>query len=241
MFGSGTSEKSQLQVVREKVTALYFELRKGEPSPPAQVFHYTNSHGLLGIVTSHKLWASGADFLNDSSEPEYALRVLKQSVEEIGRGLEDDSIVARSLRGMWNYMEDEYKRNGPHVYVSCFSEHGDLLSQWRGYGGGCAGYAIGFSGPRLCEPLVPGNGQFMMKIVYDEGEQREEARRTLGQIIAIAKQVETSLTDTQGTEIEGQLRSAIFAEVVRLRAKFKRRHSKKSTSGESFSLSPPPE
>ncbi|MGW3911150.1 DUF2971 domain-containing protein [Streptomyces sp. NPDC005070] len=30
-----------------------------------------------------------------------------------------------------------------HVYVTCFCENGDLLSQWRGYGG-TGGYAIGF-------------------------------------------------------------------------------------------------
>ncbi|WP_329338545.1 DUF2971 domain-containing protein [Streptomyces sp. NBC_01352] len=35
-------------------------------------------------------------------------------------------------------------RSSPlHVYVSCFCENGDLLSQWRGYGG-VGGYAIGF-------------------------------------------------------------------------------------------------
>lgn len=30
-------------------------------------------------------------------------------------------------------------------YVACFCEDGDLLSQWRGYGDGGGGYAIGFT------------------------------------------------------------------------------------------------
>ena len=30
------------------------------------------------------------------------------------------------------------------LYATCFCEHGDLLSQWRGYGAG-GGFAIGFS------------------------------------------------------------------------------------------------
>lgn len=40
-------------------------------------------------------------------------------------------------------------RSSPlHVYVSCFCESGDLLSQWRGYGG-VGGYAVGFRSDTL--------------------------------------------------------------------------------------------
>ncbi|GHF33251.1 hypothetical protein GCM10010218_12930 [Streptomyces mashuensis] len=40
-------------------------------------------------------------------------------------------------------------RNSPlHVYVSCFCQNGDLLSQWRGYGG-VGGYSIGFKAKAL--------------------------------------------------------------------------------------------
>jgi hypothetical protein len=221
MFGSEIREKSQVKVVSEKTSALYLRLRENEPDPPERLFHYTNSQGLLGIVTSQKLWASHADFLNDSSEPEYAFDVLKDSLNEIVRSLEHASIAARWLSGVWDYVEDEYKKHGPHVYVSCFCEDGDLLSQWRGYGSQCAGYALGFSGPGLRKLLIPGEGQFMMKIVYDKQKQRDEAKHVLKQIVSIANEVETSLPDTEAASIGGLLRSAIFAEVIRLRAKFK--------------------
>lgn len=221
MRRSGIRERSQLKIVNKKCCDLYLELRSNEPNPPERLFHYTNSQGLLGIVAGKKLWVSHADFLNDSSQPRYALAVLKDSVEKVTRALEGDSIAARSLRGVWEYVDDEYKKHGPHVYVSCFSEEGDLLSQWRGYGDQCAGYALGFSGSSLRNLLARGKGQFMMKIVYDEQKQWEEAKYVLEQIVSIANDVETRLPDAEAETIEGRLRSAIFAEIIRLRAKFK--------------------
>jgi hypothetical protein len=35
------------------------------------------------------------------------------------------------------------------VFVSCFCEQGDLLSQWRGYGAGTSGVSIGFKAKEL--------------------------------------------------------------------------------------------
>jgi hypothetical protein len=37
------------------------------------------------------------------------------------------------------------------IYVACFSEEGDSLSQWRAYAGGEGGYAIGLTGLSLSE------------------------------------------------------------------------------------------
>jgi hypothetical protein len=56
MYGSEIREKSQVKVVSEKTSALYLRLRENEPDPPERLLHYTNSQGLLGIVTSQKLW-----------------------------------------------------------------------------------------------------------------------------------------------------------------------------------------
>jgi hypothetical protein len=56
---------------------------------------------------------------------------------------------ARVEEALRSTMRDLEKICGPsessplHVYVSCFCENGDLLSQWRGYGG-IGGYSIGF-------------------------------------------------------------------------------------------------
>jgi hypothetical protein len=36
--------------------------------PPALLCHYTNQHGLLGIVSTGEIWATSVDNLNDRKE-----------------------------------------------------------------------------------------------------------------------------------------------------------------------------
>ena len=105
MCSSETRRRSQVKVVSEKTRALYLKLRENEPAPPERLFHYTNSQGLLGIVTGQKLWASHADFLNDSSEAGYAFDVLKDSLKEIVRGLAGAGNAARWFSGVWDYKD----------------------------------------------------------------------------------------------------------------------------------------
>ena len=45
--------------------------------PSAILYHYTSPAGLLGIVKSRSLWASGIHYLNDSSEYRHAVGVLQ--------------------------------------------------------------------------------------------------------------------------------------------------------------------
>ena len=45
------------------------------------IYHYTDAHGLLGIVQGRQLWASNAAFLNDSTELTYIREVLAEVAE----------------------------------------------------------------------------------------------------------------------------------------------------------------
>lgn len=63
----------------------------------------------------------------------------------------DESGLLEALGHIINELEQtgNPSRSQPfHVYVTCFCEYGDLLSQWRGYGG-AGGYAIGFHSEAL--------------------------------------------------------------------------------------------
>jgi len=51
----------------------------------------------------------------------------------------------------------------------CFCESPDLLSQWRGYTPGAAGYSIGFKALALAEPIHP--GLRLRKAIYVPSEQ----------------------------------------------------------------------
>lgn len=99
------------------------------------LFHYTTAAGLLGILESSRLWASDLRFLNDSQEAVYA----RESVIEVVRTMENPELA----HGDWRteifaryqgFVIDELVKGEFGVFVACFCESGDLLSQWRAYG-----------------------------------------------------------------------------------------------------------
>jgi hypothetical protein len=63
-------------------------------------------------------------------------------------------------------------REDPGVFVVCFCESGDLLSQWHTYGRKGGGYALGFDSAALgsYDKAVVGDLDFF-KVLYDRAEQ----------------------------------------------------------------------
>jgi hypothetical protein len=113
--------------------------------PPAVLFHYTSPTGLVGIARSKTIWATDIRFLNDKKEIQHSLDITHSIIEGFYKVNDDPhklkwlaydfvEYLRINLRKMWN----------PRVYVSSFTEEGDLLSQWRGY---CpkGGFSLGFS------------------------------------------------------------------------------------------------
>jgi len=124
---------------------------------PRLLYHYTDAQGLLGMLKTHRLWATNRRFMNDPTEAEYAATVIRNIVK--GRDAESHlaAIVANKKRRQmvsdrvtkainqilaWYVDDDEH-------YLICFCENGDLLSQWRGYGSVGGGYAVGFLAAHL--------------------------------------------------------------------------------------------
>jgi hypothetical protein len=113
------------------------------------LFHYTTAAGLLGILSSSAIWATDFRFLNDAQEAIYArelfieaLRSTDNPALQAGHPLHD---AAESFGREFAYYKElvAEELNSPDfpVYVTCFCESGDLLSQWRAYGSD-HGYAI---------------------------------------------------------------------------------------------------
>jgi hypothetical protein len=98
------------------------------------IWHYTTAAGLLGILSSGSIWATGLSFLNDSSEGRH---VWEKMVELLAAKLpKGDAAAARVAL-------DDFDARVTELAVACFSRDGDLLSQWRTYSQG-AGFAVGF-------------------------------------------------------------------------------------------------
>jgi hypothetical protein len=121
----------------------------GTSARPRRLFHYTDARGLLGILTSRTLWATDFRFLNDEQEATYARELFVSALRELPNPALDPAHVAAEWPAGFEEVFDDYRgmveqdlgSTAFPVYVACFCEAGDLLSQWRGYGAD-HGYAI---------------------------------------------------------------------------------------------------
>jgi hypothetical protein len=102
------------------------------------LYHYTSQRGLLGILNTGEIWATDMRYLNDSSEFRVACDCAVQIIHERVRR-EKDPERKEALEELGRGAQ----RAGINVSVASFSAKGDLLSQWRAYGGS-SGYSVGF-------------------------------------------------------------------------------------------------
>lgn len=95
--------------------------------PPPILYHYTDQHGLLGILKSKEIWASHTQYLNDAREFRHAVGLVKKEVE----GMLKDATGLR--RDLLLEMQEAVKTSIEtiNVCVCSFSEERDILSQWR--------------------------------------------------------------------------------------------------------------
>ncbi len=170
------------------------EFNAPKPVPPAGLlFHYTTADGLKGIVEQNELWATSAYFLNDSTEIIYGYRILKDALEEwiTNNPRPKESLSSRLARDLLNSFGRDLldRRVIKPIYLACFCELDNLLSQWRAYGQS-AGYSLGFK-----VPTDPSTGQGFkpepntytskwVKVDYNRNEQIKKCRAILDPVLA---------------------------------------------------------
>jgi len=117
---------------------------------PDHLFHYTSVAGFHGIVTSRSVWATAAQYLNDSQEFRLAIDMARAKLAGLA------SEAASSGRcSLLLYLREQLERLEHYlVCVFSLSEERDLLSQWRAYCPPASGYAVGFRAPLLREVLA---------------------------------------------------------------------------------------
>jgi hypothetical protein len=124
---------------------------------------------LLGIVKSKSLWLSDSRALNDHQE---SIWIDKYILEFLNSELDNKDIIDNIL--------EVFKANNPIPFICCFSENGDLLSQWRAYADDGLGVSIGFDPPQFLIPFsLPMTSDEkdltlgMYPVLYKDEEQKE--------------------------------------------------------------------
>lgn len=145
---------------------------------PKLLYHYTNTAGLAGILASNSIWATDAQYLNDTREVRFTadklveLLTSRANVLDLQNHAADKSTdpveiddakteraegfrtAARLIRAVGTVdkpLSNPFNASDRRIYVTSLSAEADSLSQWRGYGANGGGYAIGFSSSSLSE------------------------------------------------------------------------------------------
>ena len=111
---------------------------------PATLYHYTDARGLLGIVESRALWATGFRYLNHGEELLYPYQSLLAELE----GYEFPLLAAVKSRLDQICMARAADPTGG-VFVACLSASRDEAGQWARHGGDSGGFALRFDVERL--------------------------------------------------------------------------------------------
>ena len=163
------------------------------------LFHYTDAGGLLGILTpAHidKSWqheidltrsltlrASDVRYLNDATEIRYGAEIVVKILREKCKQTGMSATKARAMTQLADELANDAieidwgtHRSHLSVHAACFTESGDLLSQWQGYGDDGGGYAIGVTRQALehAHMTLPNNSLLkaaqLVRVVYGDGD-----------------------------------------------------------------------
>ncbi|MFW5795103.1 MAG: DUF2971 domain-containing protein [Bacillota bacterium] len=137
---------------------------------PKLIYHYCDVKTFMNIIKSKKLWLSNSNKMNDFRENTWINQFIDEKINNI----------KSEYKNFKNNFIRSYKINIHIPYIACFSENGDLLSQWRAYASDGKGIAIGFDSKKMkLEEKVPTVGDNtninlgLYKTTYEKEKQRK--------------------------------------------------------------------
>lgn len=174
--------------------------RRGRHPIPDILYHYTDLRGLQGMFSSFKMWLSDAAYMNDPLEGTWVHRIASNLANEVlgesALALQTRQQIEAALTApdLWDQaLRSQERSSSLHfaameeafrpAFIASFTEDGDLLSQWRGYGSGGEGVSIGFDLNKLSFSTVGAvfpedeKPPQVIKVEYDPDRQNHEVRR----------------------------------------------------------------
>ena len=153
-------------------------------SPSGLLYHYTGYEAVLNIVRTNELWATEIRYLNDSSELRYATQLLAGATHALESA---DPTLAPAADQFRAWLELRLPA-GHMLFAVCFSEDGNLLSQWRGYTPHGKGVSLGFE-PKYIEHRANILGFRLGQCIYDVAEQDRVTNECVEKVLTYARNV----------------------------------------------------
>lgn len=136
------------------------------------VYHYCGPDAFLSILSTRTLRATHADYLNDAGEIRSGIEIARAEATS----LRDSAATGPGRYYFDQVLEQIGEKASRHIFVVCFSEVSELLSQWRAYADDGHGFAIGFDFQRLSDQPSPTGRTMSGKVLYDERLLRKAIR-----------------------------------------------------------------
>ncbi len=150
------------------------------PAENTTLYHYCSTLAFHSIIESRTIRLGSMSLANDSLEGKLASSALRSLAKREGLSVSVQEEICNAFLAYEDAIDG---------LAFCLSEHGDLLSQWRGYGSDGTGLSIGFSKSalqRLSEAYAndlserdPTEDDFLFKINqvrYAEEEHLDQVR-----------------------------------------------------------------
>jgi DUF2971 family protein len=150
---------------------------KKDPAGKPLFFHYSDLNGLKGIIAEHDLWLTHALFCNDEAELNLGLRIAREEIAKLC----DEKPAPKKHQYLADLDARLKKPLTESVYICCFCEEDDKLSQWRAYGGNGNGVSIRLNAYEL-EPFCgeqPYGFLCIWNVFYEEVQQRSVMRNAI--------------------------------------------------------------
>jgi hypothetical protein len=146
----------------------------------SEIYHYTNTGGVLGIIENKNFFVSKSDFLNDSTEIDYFWLVFNEVIDDIIKndidGLEHKQENFKRFCEQFKVFAQEHStllNDKYEFYILSFSKNSDSLALWSNYAGN-DGYNIKIN---LYDNLNRWDGQWDYyrygSVIYSESTQKE--------------------------------------------------------------------
>jgi hypothetical protein len=183
--------------------------------PPLILYHYTDQRGLLGIIKSKHIRATQVQHLSDRHELRHAFRLAKENIEARLTDTDDRDVLSTDDRDALNRLKETLRqiKHNMQVGIASFSCNGDLLSQWRAYGGSTGGFAIGFSGPGLKQAAT--GDVMLIRCIYNPDKQKRIVSSLIDDSVARAKAGKATGKTTTHTIVGDSIRWAQYAPALK--------------------------
>ena len=150
---------------------------------PDTIYHYCDVETFMNIVKSKSIWMSHHSSMNDYSESSWFYNLL---IEKANNIVSKDKSKLELLNGFIQHFFINIK----DYFLTCFSENGDSLSQWRAYADDGKGVSIGFATQAFNVPhsipslnaIQPNIGIF--RVSYNKQEQNRLAEDIISKVIS---------------------------------------------------------